>query len=349
MSDFAPACPGPLRIGFGPITPSNSFHQSGRKVARVLEEDPWFTCGFFSWEPFKLKELEKFDVLIFIKYIPEANLLSELKRQGKRLLLDYHDTFLYPSAYETNPLRRFLKRIYYLREDFHLARTYRMLDGCLYASPLLQEVLEQASIRPLFLPRQIYNDHNEKLFKSATKSTSGVVIYWTGVGLNQVQNEPILPALKRLQNKYRCRIIYDTDTKGDNDWIDYHPFNPETWDRDMLEADIAFRWRDTSNLQRFKDANKILSYMAAGLPAVVYPTESEKHLVRDGETGFFAHSVEEFEQILERLILDPSLRARVGRAAHHEVWSRFSLRRHVDILKSILLQLSFPTTAEAIG
>ena len=58
-----------IHIGFGPITKNNSFLQSGKKVAKILENDKRFRCNFFSWNPFNLKELVKFNVIIFIKYL----------------------------------------------------------------------------------------------------------------------------------------------------------------------------------------------------------------------------------------------------------------------------------------
>jgi glycosyltransferase involved in cell wall biosynthesis len=328
-----------IRIGFGPATSSNSFHQSGIKVASELMKDNRFTCDFFHWEPFHYEELAKFDILIFIKYVPETNMLFSLKRHGVKMVLDYQDTFLYPSVYESNLVRRLAKKIYYWRSERKKKTAFSLLDGCLYASPLLKEVLVRAGLRPLYLPRQIYNDENEYSFKSPSLRNEGLTLYWTGVGLNQVQNLPLLPVLEQFHRKYGCRVVYDSDMKGDVPWIEYRKFDRLSWPNKILDADIAFRWRDNSNMQRFKDANKVLSYMAAGLPTIVFPTESEKVLVREGETGFFAYSIEDFSLKMERLILDFEMRSRIGYIAHAFVWKNFSLRSHVDLLKNHLLSL----------
>jgi glycosyltransferase involved in cell wall biosynthesis len=327
------------KIGFGPRTGANSFAQSGVKVAAALGKFPEFTCGFFAWEPFDLDELMYYEVLVFIKYIPDTNLLQALKKAGKTLILDYQDTFLYPSVYESSVVRRLLKRLYYFSTERALSRAYAMLDGCLICTPLLRDVVIRAGMKPLELPRQIYNDENETLFKQHSTNTGGVVLYWTGVSLNHKQNEPIVPVLKRMHERYGCRIFYDTDQVGTHDWIEYRMFNNETWAKDILDADIAFRWRDTSNLQRFKDANKVQGYMAAGLPVVVHPTASERLVVQDGKTGFFANSADEFEQILTRLIQEPNLRHHIGITAHATVWKQCSLKIHVECLRGHLFAL----------
>lgn len=329
----------PLRVGFGPVTDSNSYHQSGVKVAEVMDLDPRFRCGFFSWNPFRLEEMAEYDVLIFIKYVPAADIVGKLKALGKVMVLDYHDAFLCPSVYESDMLRRYLKAVYYFREERKILQALKMVDACFYANPLLADVVQRAGMRPLFLHRQIFNGGNECNYKTPRDGGEKIVLYWTGVGLNHVQNIEILPVIYSLRERYGCRVVYDTDTVGELDWVEYRRFNPDTWEDDMLDADIAFRWRDTSNMQRFKDANKVLSYMAAGLPAVVYPTESEKLVMRHGETGFFADSPEEFEQVMIKLICDPELRSRIGTAAHKDVWSKYSLRAHVEVLKGHILEL----------
>jgi len=328
-----------IKVGFGPKTESNSFTQSGVKVAAELTRQSGFECGFFRWNPFDVDELLAYDILVFIKYIPGLDVLTALKAAGKIMVLDYQDTFLYPSVYETNLLRRLAKKIFYLSMEREAARQFALLDGCFIATPLLSDVVHKAGMRPLELPRQIYNDDNESHFKEATDAVDGVVLYWTGVSLNQPQNDAILPVLRRLKDRYGCRVVCDTDRKGEHDWIEYRTFDNATWSREMLVADIAFRWRDTSNLQHFKDPNKVLSYMAAGLPAVIHPTASERLVVKDGETGFFASTVDDFERVVTRLVLEPDLRRKVGEAAHVEVWEKYSLRKHVKCLRGHLLRL----------
>lgn len=328
-----------IKVGFGPITTSNSYYQSGLKVASALEQYEEFTCGSFRWEPFSLDELMQFDVLVFIKYYPDYEILRGLKRSNKVLILDYQDMFLYPSVYELNHFKKILKRIYYYTEERAIRRRLKMFDLCFVASPILMDIVREAGIKPYFLQRQIYNDKNEYSFKAPSDRRDNLVLYWTGVGLNQKQNEPVLPVLRGLCRKYGCRIVYSTDTLGSEQGVEYRLWSPDTWEQELLEADIAFRWRDTSNLQRCKDANKVMSYMAAGLPVVVYPTESERRIIKDGVNGFMTYTAGDFERVLERLITEPELRRSIGLNAHKDVWSKFALRRHVEEIRTVIVSL----------
>ena len=328
-----------IRVGLGPATTSNSYHQSGIKVASALEKYEEFSCGFFNWGPFNLEELARFDVLVFIKYYPEWEVLNALKKSGKVLILDYHDMFLYNSAYELNPLKKLLKKIYYFKQEQEMRKQLGLIDLCFVASPVLMDIVAEAGIKPYFLQRQIYNDGNEHAFKTHSDRTEGLLLYWTGVNLNWSQNGPILPVLRYLCKKYNCRLLYSTNETGNEDGIEYRLWSRNTWEQELLEADIAFRWRDTSNWQRCKDANKLISYMAAGLPAVVYPTESEKFIIRNGMNGFIAYTPEEFGRVMERLITDPELRRTVGMNAHREVWSKYALRKQAEEIRNVILSL----------
>lgn len=328
-----------IKVGFGPQTTSNSYHQSGVKVASVLGQDERFVCGFFDWNPFQLDELSQFDVLIFIKYYPPLDMLMSLKREGKKLILDYQDMFLYPSVYEQNPWKKVLKKIYYRNHERQIRRHLELLDLCFVASPVLMEIVKEAGVRPFFLQRQLYNDSNEHVFRQHTDDTEGLILYWTGVSLNQSQNDPVLPALKELALKYRCKIIYSSDADGPHDFIEYRRWSRDSWEQEMTSVDIAFRWRDTSNMQRCKDANKVMAYMGAGLPVVVYPTESEKIIMDNGVNGFMVYSEKAFAETIEKLILNPGLRKTVGERAHNDVWQRYSLGKHVGEMKKAILRL----------
>jgi Glycosyl transferases group 1 len=330
----------PLRIGFGPRTNWNSFYQSGQKVAEVLGKDPRFECGFFGREPFSLDELSGFDVLLFIKHYPPLEILAALKKHGKVLILDWHDRLLYPSFYERNVLRKFLKKIYYFRTESRIMQQLRMFDLCFVASPALFDVVCSLGAKPYFVQRQLFNHGNESSYKQTNGKTDSLLLYWTGVAVNQKQNEAILPALKRLHDVYKCRIVYSTDAPGNVPFIEYHAWNRDGWEQELTEADIAFRWHDASTEQRLKDANKVMAYMAAGLPVVFYPTDSEKLVVQDGVTGLMASSPKEFEEKMAELITHPDLRASMGKAAHDEMWSKFSLKSQVKKIKALLLELS---------
>ncbi len=55
-----------------------------------------------------------------------------------------------------------------------------------------------------------------------------------------------------------------------------------------------------------------------------------RHQIRDGENGFLVSSVDEAAERIVRLLSDPDLRARLGRAAHERVRENFLFTRTVE-------------------
>ncbi len=328
-----------LKVGFGPATTANSFHQSGVKVAARLNEDPEFEASTFGPE-FNLGELSAFDILVFIKILPDLKTLQDLKRSGKILILDYQDMFLTPSAHEPNPIKRALKRVRYFGLESTERRRLSCIDLCLVASEEAQRVAQRAGLKTRYLFRQIYNDWNEKNKKVHTKKTSNLRIIWTGTPWHLYLNEEIEPTLKKICGRYHCKVVYLTDKDPwNNEWLIHKKWTLENWEKDLLDGDIAFRWRDESNDQRHKDSNKIISYMAAGLPVVCKPTTSDLGVIDDGSTGLFSWTPIEFKEKIEKLILNPGLRKSIGDLAHATVWSKYNLSNHVVEIKKIFKDL----------
>jgi glycosyltransferase involved in cell wall biosynthesis len=71
----------------------------------------------------------------------------------------------------------------------------------------------------------------------------------------------------------------------------------------------------------------LIEAQAAGLPAVVSDVVGNRDVVIDGETGFVCKDDQDLLQTTRRLIEDPALRLKMGRAARERALSRFSVER----------------------
>ena len=72
--------------------------------------------------------------------------------------------------------------------------------------------------------------------------------------------------------------------------------------------------------------------MAAGLPCVAIDSPVHRGLLRHGETGFLCADAESVWRHVARLVDDPELRARMGRAARREAEQRFAHARFCEAL-----------------
>jgi glycosyltransferase involved in cell wall biosynthesis len=89
---------------------------------------------------------------------------------------------------------------------------------------------------------------------------------------------------------------------------------------------------------RGKGGYKILQYMAMGLPTIATPVGINAELVSDGITGFLARDLDEWRERLKQLILDPSLRKKMGLAARDSAVKNYSFQKYlpeiIDVFES---------------
>lgn len=82
-----------------------------------------------------------------------------------------------------------------------------------------------------------------------------------------------------------------------------------------LDFDIGLAPLADTAFNASKSKIKALEYAALGIPVIASPVGEYPEFVRHGETGFLAHTPEDWVRYLRLLIDDPKLRARMGAAA----------------------------------
>lgn len=86
-------------------------------------------------------------------------------------------------------------------------------------------------------------------------------------------------------------------------------------------------------------ANSVLEALAMGRAVLASDIEGNRSLVEDGATGLLFRDQREFETKAERLIQDPSLRARLGAAGRALVTRSYPPQREIDGYLSIYRRL----------
>lgn len=107
---------------------------------------------------------------------------------------------------------------------------------------------------------------------------------------------------------------------------------------DVATFDIGVLPQPDDEWTRGKGAFKALVYMATGLPVVASCVGVNPEVVLDGETGYCVRSDEEWVEALERLILDPDLRQRLGARGREHVVRSYSKSSQAPRLAQVLRQ-----------
>ncbi len=168
-----------------------------------------------------------------------------------------------------------------------------------------------------------------------------VCLGWTGLKDNLGYLEPIEPVLQALASTNAITLHIATGKPYELEGVTVE--NAE-W---VLEDEIAYLQHADIGLMplhdtaraRGKCAFKALQYMAVGTPVVLSPVGMNRDVITDGVDGFHANTPEEWQEKLTRLIVDPELRERMGRAARKTVATRYSHDVYYPVFKELLLSI----------
>jgi glycosyltransferase involved in cell wall biosynthesis len=166
---------------------------------------------------------------------------------------------------------------------------------------------------------------------------------WIGLPNNLPYLEPIRPALARLARRHRglrLRVV----SSAWPDWPEVPTervaWSPETEAASLATAGVGLMPLTDDAWTRGKCSFKLLQYMAQGLPCVASPVGTNVDVVREGETGFLASTVDEWVDRLGRLLDDAELARRMGEAGWRRVresWERGGwVRRHADLYERLV-------------
>jgi len=165
-----------------------------------------------------------------------------------------------------------------------------------------------------------------------------VILGWTGLYSNLVNLDIIAAPLQQLAAEQPLRLHIATgrpyslkSVEVENEhWV------VEDEVRYLQRADIGLMPLLDTPSTRGKCAFKALQYMGVGTPCVVSPVGMNAEIIEDGVNGFLASTPEEWHDKLERLVRDPALRERMGRAARETVQQRYSHEANYPKLKAAL-------------
>ena len=157
-----------------------------------------------------------------------------------------------------------------------------------------------------------------------------VLLGWTGLKDNFGYMEEIRDVLVELASRYAIALLVASDGPCHIPGVEviYRRWRLEDELEYLQEPDIGLMPLTQSPRAQGKCAYKALEFMAVGTPCVISPVGMNAEIIVDGVTGFLAATREEWLSGLERLIINPTLRRRMGEAARQAVIQRYSHEVH---------------------
>jgi glycosyltransferase involved in cell wall biosynthesis len=257
---------------------------------------------------------------------------AALARSLKSYVVDYDDALFHKYDQSANPLvRRMLGR----KIDRIMHGAACVIAGNRYlAARARQAGAARIEIIPTVVDEQRYA-------ATSPADEQPPVIGWVGSPATEHYMLDIRQVLEQVCAGHHARLLLvgaraETANQFDGITPEVVAWSEASEAAMIARMDIGIMPLLDSPWERGKCGYKIIQYMACGLPVVASPVGANVDIVRHGENGFLAADDAAWRDALERLIANPSLRARMGRAGRARVEAEYSLVAQVPRLADIL-------------
>jgi glycosyltransferase involved in cell wall biosynthesis len=217
-----------------------------------------------------------------------------------------------------------------------LAALARRADTVLVANrELLRWARDAGATNIVYIPTTV----DLSRYRVLNEPTGAFTIGWIGTPLNLRYLQKIIRPLRRLSEQgARLRLIgAPRDFVLPGIEIDAVPWTEGTEAGQLGSCHVGIMPLDDTPWDRFKSGYKLIQYMAAGRAVVASPVGANLDIVRDGETGFFARTEDDWFGALAKLRDDPELRRRFGSEGRRHCAAHFSLDAAVEQVTEALL------------
>lgn len=264
-------------------------------------------------------------VYVFMWVTPFGTSLMEraVRRLARRVVYDIEDNVIVgqelPKPYNPNAVVALLKgpgkaRFLIRRADHVIASSPFLRDVCLQRHGARASTYISSSVDThRFLPR-------------GGIPRKKVTVGWTGTYSSRVYLDTLRAVFQQLARRvdYRLRIIGNFEYELPGVDLEVVQWSAEREVQDLQELDIGVYPLPDDEWVMGKSGLKAIQYMAFGLPTVASNAGLTPMIIRDGQNGLLVRTEEEWIDALERLILDPDLRQRLGAAARNDAVGRYS-------------------------
>ncbi len=231
-----------------------------------------------------------------------------LSLRSCKVIFDFDDAILYKSSPPYNSIVRKFRFKYMVRSaDVIIA-------GNSYLKELATKYTDPNKI--YILPTPI--DLSKYRKKNYSIKSSQITLGWIGSKSTLKYLKELIPVFNKLGEKYKnLKLKIVANAFFDCDKL---PVEKIEWDYDdevneLVSFDIGLMPLDDTPWSRGKCSFKLIQYLAVGIPGVCSPVGMNADVIKNGENGLWATSLDEWENQLSLLIEDIDLRKRMGSAA----------------------------------
>ena len=247
--------------------------------------------------------------------------------------------------------------VHYITSRSAILKAIVEADAVIGSTPMLQDYL-RAYNPNAYLQRNYLDDRFWKLKSIQRRDRDQVLIGYMGGHSHAYDLETITPALKHVLERYGRKIRFkfwgapppaDLRDRFNVEWDDVGLVSYQEFAAYFMEqeCDIFIAPLQDNLFNRCKSPLKFLEYSALAVPGVYSRIAPYESVVVQGENGYLASTLEEWERYLGELVEDADLRSKLGNLAQETVRSDWLLSEHVQEWKDTFQELYSNSTPVA--
>ncbi|MBI4648175.1 MAG: glycosyltransferase family 4 protein [Bacteroidia bacterium] len=309
------------------------FYSNGRYFAKFL-----IFCKSIAFRIFDAIRAHKFDiVIIYREGFMLGTILFEwlISLSRAKIVFDFDDAIWIPDISEGNEPLKWLKR------PSKTAAIIKLSDIVMAGNEYLARYALQFNRAVKIVPTVIDIEYHKK--NNSPRQNNVITIGWTGSSTTLKHFLTIIPALKKIKQKYehkvKFKVIVDCDFEDKKLGIVADRWNKATEIKELSEIDIGIMPLPDNQWTKGKCGFKVLQYMALGIPAVVSPVGVNNEIITQGQNGFFASSEHDWVEKISFLVESEELRQKLGKGGYDTVVTKYSINVNKEIFLDILNNL----------
>ena len=255
--------------------------------------------------------------------------LALLRRRARRIVYDFDDAVMYRNSKAEDPISQTRRR--------RFVQMIRASDFVIAGNDYLKRQVLPFNLSVDVIPTVI--DQDRYSLKAYPIRKEGVTLGWIGDHGSIHYLEKMKPIFERIGKQYpyvELKIVCDTFFDCEGIKVIKKQWNSEEEVADLHSFDIGLMPLVDDPWSLGKCGLKIIQYQGVGVPVVCTPVGTNKDLVEEGASGFYAMTPEEWEEKLSTLIEDPLLREKMGREGRKRVLEAYTVESCAPRLLSIL-------------
>lgn len=266
-----------------------------------------------------LRQARWADIVFIQKRLFHPGLLKRLKATGVALVFDLDDTI-------TTTHNKHWSKFTEWKIQRRFRFTCQLADLVIAGNDYLADMASRHAPRVEILPTVV----DISRYRTKTHAQNNrLVLGWIGQPSGLCYLEALGPVLKRLCTMHpglSLRIVSKGEANLPGVPVQQIDWNEDQEVNDLLEMDIGLMPLPDDDWVKGKCALKAIQYMATGLPVVCSAVGANAEVVRQEIDGLLiAPDKQEWGNAITRLMADPALRARMGRAGRERAECHYSL------------------------